>query len=103
MAKFFVGQRVKLVRPRYPENMGKTGRIARLGLRVMIHDGSFSNCFVDWDDGDRDGISTGRLGRILSTHTDQLEPVHPDGHRAGEEGRCKPLDHLLSRLKGVEV
>lgn len=34
---------------------------------------------------------------------DHWDPILPDGHRAGEEGRCKPLDHLLSRLKWVEA
>lgn len=33
----------------------------------------------------------------------QLERVTPEGHRAGQKGRCEPLDHLLSRLKGVEA
>lgn len=98
MATFFVGQRVRMARPFYPENLGRQGRIRELGIGVQCQDGGYANCAVDWDDGQRDAItvyheSGGRWRRW--THTSQLEPILPDGHRACDEDFKRDLDRLL--------
>ena len=33
----------------------------------------------------------------------QYAPITPDGHRAGEEGTCEPLDKLLSEVSREAV
>lgn len=95
MSKFFVGQRVRLARPDQPKNYGVTGFIFYLGEIKFgqLFNGERcedANCAVRWDHGD---------WSVQYTH--QLEPILPDGHRAGEEGRCELLDALLERQREV--
>lgn len=84
MTSFYVGQRVRLARPVYPENRGLTGRIRQFTDPRQLSDGSVGNCCVDWDNGDRDGITILRTGRRAFTNTNQLEPITPQGHRPAE-------------------
>lgn len=98
MAKFFVGQPVKLMWKRADSTtdrkVGAEGRIAVVGPwregeinfrnRVMT---SNSDYLVDWNDGD-DSF-------VLSS---QLEPILPDGHRAGDYS----LSELLDRCRAGE-
>ena len=73
MSKFFVGQKVRLARPHYPENEGMRGVIAELYPESQLAITGTVNCAVDWENGTRDSRSY-ELGG-LATHTDQLEPI----------------------------
>lgn len=98
MAKFFVGQRVRV---RYTRNQGSPewhagaeGRIVEIGpwARGDYHSGfnrpflNTSDCLVD--------VS----GEIAAPLFDQLEPILPDGHRAGDYS----LSDLLDRCRAGE-
>jgi hypothetical protein len=70
MATFFVGQRVRLVRPRHPCYQGLEGRIRAMGFwpkgtptmsTPTIGD---CDCVVDWED-----------QQASLCHTDRLEPI----------------------------
>lgn len=50
----------------------------------------------------RDG-SRRRGGEVGWAISSDWVPILPDGHRPAEQGSFEPLDHLLSRLKGVEA
>lgn len=68
MARFFVGQRVRLSRPiNHPDREGWEGQIRE------IH-ADKGRCFVDWDNGASDGI--GEFHRTC-TGLDQIDPVYP--------------------------
>ena len=87
MATFFVGQRVRVVRDllNAPYTVGGEGRItqvdatnhllARLGFKIMID--SFPAVY---------------------SHPDELEPIQPSGHRAGDYS----LSELLDRCRAGE-
>lgn len=70
MAKFFVGQRVKLVRATNPQNNGMTGTIVRFEdtpLGTLAANGLTTihcNCVVNYD-----------ADRMHFEHTDRLEPA----------------------------
>lgn len=86
MARFFVGQRVRLVRPAHPENLGKELRIAgffpeRDGRSYRV------NCEV---------LGTPE-GFTPYTHTSRLEPILPDGHRAGDFTNIHDLLESISK------
>lgn len=97
MSRFFVGQRVVLARPMFPENAGKTGRI-RGFCEVEMLFGGVADCEVDWDDGDRDGFP-GSDGFRHWTATHQLEPILPSGHRSGDYS----FTELMDRCRAGEV
>lgn len=98
MATFFVGQRVRLVWKSVHSNtarkVGAEGRVAVVGPwrkgeinfrnKVMTTN---SDYLVDWSDGD-DSF-------VLSS---QIEPILPDGHRAGDYS----LSELLDRCRAGE-
>lgn len=72
MSKFFVGQRVRLVKTYHPENQGLEGRIvAMFDERDSSVPGWPINCVVD-------ARSSG------ADHTDRLEPILPEGSAPGE-------------------
>jgi hypothetical protein len=90
MAKFFVGQRVRLVRPVHQENLGLTGRIIDLFPNRHTRprsDGLEYNCDVSW-------------GRQPSAghacDTAQLEPIL-DRHEPCESEFKESLDALLTK------
>lgn len=92
MIKFFVGQRVRLARPDHEENRDRTGRISYIGrfanftmIRGLICEEG--DCVVDWDN-----------SYWSPQFTHQLEPILPDGHRAGDY----TLSELLERCKQGE-
>lgn len=99
MSKFFVGQRVKLVRAFdcvSPSTQHAEGFFYGYGITdagFVFPDGfvnpSECDCYVMWDG----------LPGPYSQHTEQLEPILPDGHRAGEDGKCELLDDLLERQR----
>lgn len=88
MAKFYVGQRVRLARAMQPQNMGLTGTIREFIGETVIGAaiGRFgkANCCCDWDDGTRDGITTNDIGVSYWTHTDQLELLIKPDNEAGD-------------------
>ena len=84
MARFFAEQRVKLARPRNPENLGMEGV-----FRGYI---SENWCGVDW-------AGQWPVNAALS---DQLEPIQPDGHKACDTDFKLDLDRLLER-EGVSA
>ena len=96
MSRFFVGQRVRLVRgfdgvsPCVQQAEGHIHSFGVTQAGYVFLDGSINpndcDCYVDWDG----------LPGPHSQHTNQLEPILPDGHRAGEEGVCTELDRILS-------
>lgn len=67
MARFFVGQRVKLVRPTQQGNHGKTGRIIEIFPEKEIFL-SLVDCDVEWDQALTPYTAT-------LTHTSRLEPL----------------------------
>jgi hypothetical protein len=81
MPKFFVGQRVKLARPKFSKNLGMEG----------IYLGPASHSYFDEID-----CSVNWLGKwpnnCSSTH--RLEPILPEGHKAGDFSYEELLDHL---------
>lgn len=88
MAKFFLGQRVRLVKARYPENQGLEGRI------VALFPGEYPiDCQLDF----------GRPVRGHGTHTSKLEPILPSGHTASTESFQELMDRLnTQRVEKVE-
>lgn len=91
MATFFVGQRVRIIRAFYPENLGREGFITSLfPERESMRPGWPVNCAVS---GSRPGYKN---------HTSCLEPILPDGHRACDEDFKRDLDQLLER-EGVSA
>lgn len=75
MNSFFVGQRVRLVKPTNPKNYGIEGRIHKFKnlekgtiMRYGESLGIYSNCLVDY-------VVKG----ICADHTDRLEPIIPSG------------------------
>lgn len=88
MAKLFIGQRVRVVYVNHIENQRLVGKEFRIAERFR------SVWVLDFE-------KIGDPYRGFSD--DQLEPIVPDGHRAGEEGRCEPLDKLLSEVSRESV
>lgn len=97
MTVFFVGQRVRLARPNYAENMGLTGRIHFIGAvadacpipgtdLVAIGTG---DCVVDWD------VAPSNSGPRTHCDLNQLEPILPSGHAPAE----LTVEELLPFLK----
>ena len=99
MARFYVGQRVRLARPYNPRNAGLTGRIAEMYPEEVPAFDGIVNCAVDWDDGRRDTRYDEDGG--YGTHTDQLEPIL-DTHQPCEQDFKLDLDRLLER-EGVSA
>jgi hypothetical protein len=97
MAKFFVGQRVRLARPVHPENLGLTGRIREFIEPLPSINGGKVDCCVDWDNGDRDGFTRGKNGLIVRTDSGRLEPIL-DRHEPCESEFKESLDKLLSEV-----
>lgn len=97
MSKFFVGQRVKLVRAFdcvSPSTQHAEGFFYGYGITdagFVFPDGfvnpSECDCYVVWDG----------LPGPHSQHTDQLEPILPDGHRAGDFTNVQDLLDSLTR------
>lgn len=89
--KFFVGQRVKLVRPlRRPERAGLEFRIKGFGFWPKDGKRRLCDCTIELDS-----------GNVVAAF--QIEPILPSGHCAGEEGHCEPLDKLLSEVSRETV
>ena len=80
MPKFFVGQPVKLARPKFVENMGIEG----IFLGYVLSSDIGIDCTVDW---------LGRWPNNIS-NSDRLEPILPEGHKAGDFSYEELLDHL---------
>lgn len=97
MSRFFVGQRVRIIRvERYEHLLGAEARVTALGVISMTLDGSLIDGCVKLDI-----PAPGFPGRFVAPPPDCLEPILPDGHRAGEEGKCELLDELLERQREV--
>lgn len=85
MSKLFVGQRVRIVwAPKYPEFVGVETRI------IGIASGVFAYAGYEW-------IVTVN-GEQYGANSRSLEPILPEGHRAGDYS----LSQLLYRCKQDE-
>ncbi|UWJ04762.1 hypothetical protein CUB19_gp50 [Stenotrophomonas phage CUB19] len=81
MAKFFVGQRVRIVRARHPTNNGLTGVISHIGpwkyLEILPSGRALgeeqADCYVRLDSPRHDGAMSGANSYW------QLEPILPEG------------------------
>lgn len=94
MSKFFVGQRVKKVRGKL--DIGNTGRVTALDALCPFG----WDVRVVWDHaGPCDDGSIAPAGEAVWMRSELLEPILPDGHRAGEDGKCELLDELLERQR----
>lgn len=104
MARFFVGQRVRLVRPDRQANMGLTGVITHHGPWTFFEklpDGSSlgsdrADCFLRLDQRNDHGL------RDVPADYDQLEPILDQKHEACDEDFKRDLDRLLTR-EGVSA
>lgn len=97
MSKFFVGQRVRIryMRTSYWRVLaGREARVVGVGPYAS-GDGGYTM------PGDYRVQVDGDAGCPAQVLADQLEPILPDGHRAGEEGKCELLDELLERQRGA--
>lgn len=98
MAMFKLGQRVKLARPVFPRNLGKTGRIREF-IEPEVYDGMVFDVLVDWDDGTRDGKqSEGYNG--YATMTTQLEPIIDPGCTDGD---FKTVEELIEHCNEILI
>lgn len=91
MAKFFVGQRVRLARPEQPRYQNSTGTIFFIGhiKEGQFFNGDFcaeSDCAVNWDDCDWSPEFLHKLEPILGRH----EPCESEFKES--------LDKLLSEV-----
>jgi hypothetical protein len=96
MARFFVGQRVRLARPVHPENAGMTGRLVALFPNrnpFSWMGGLEHNCEVMWDR---------KPSRGYACDTAQLEPIQPSGHRASDFSFHELMDKCRQG-EGVEA
>jgi hypothetical protein len=92
MAKFFVGQRVRMVdtdEPRAQPFVGKETRI--IGEDNYPGFGGES-----WDLANGWSVTKSEAGSYI-------EPILPDGHAPGIKGTCEPLDKLLSEVRHAPV
>lgn len=91
MSKFFVGQRVRIVG-------FDTG--SKIGPRLIGREGVVdeTSCRNILGEAGRIGVTVLDSGSYCFRPY-QLEPILPDGHRAGEEGKCELLDELLERQR----
>jgi hypothetical protein len=101
MAKFFVGQRVKVVRRPHEALRPDLGCVGgRIGDEGTVVGTVARPNRGFWTDGHPDMLSV-KLDR-LQMHglapSYCFEPILPEGHRAGETGLCEPLDRLLGRV-----
>lgn len=79
MSKFFVGQRVRVVwAPAHPEFVGFETRIDRVAY------GGFAQLGYEW--------MVTIQGTEYGANSPSLEPILPDGHRAGDYSLSQLLD-----------
>lgn len=97
MARFFVGQRVRLVKPAYLQNYGITGVIELFEnwpAGTLCTDGKplvgDADCEVRWDD-----------NSISAQHTSELEPILPQ-HQPCESDFKETMDKLVEELETVQ-
>lgn len=101
MATFFVGQRVRILFSRgWPELAGCEGRIVGVPPRPIASDGYRSDWTVAPDCwGSEQAPHPSAIGATrFSPSSDQLEPIQPSGHRAGDYS----LSELLDRCRAGE-
>ena len=98
MAKFFVGQRVRIVRAEFAFHLIGTESVV-LGVNESFlskHDGIFRHGYVRLDMRDGDGARFFAL-------PENLEPILPSGHTAGTESFQELMDRLnTQRVEKVE-
>lgn len=84
MTKFFVGQRVRLVRPVLPKNQGREDTICNLFEEKMIG-GLPANCKLS------------NSPPLFYTHTSRLEPILPEGAQPSKFSFQELLEDLNER------
>lgn len=84
MRTVFIGQRVRLARPVQPENLGAEGVIRKIFPAIATAGGHMVNCKVRWD----------RAVIGNASHTDQLEPILPEGAAPSEYTAEELFDKL---------
>lgn len=89
MAKFFVGQRVRINFPSSPFHGYEARVIGNLVIRYFPTSGITKDCH---DVELLDGTRTGKSGRQLAYAPCDLEPILPDGHRACDYSMSELLD-----------
>ena len=98
MPKFFVGQRVRILYSlSWPELKGLEGRVTATGCTIG------GGCYAGrdavlvapdiWGTAYAPYIGS-EGGNIFAPTSDQLEPILPEGHKAGDFSYEKLLDHL---------
>lgn len=94
MAKFFVGQRVRIIRvERSPHLLGAEARVTKIGVLTIMKDGALIEGCVKLDI-----PAPGFPGQFVAAPPDWIEPILPDGHRAGDYS----LSELLDRCRAGE-
>ena len=94
MAKFFVGQRVRIIRVhRFPHLLGAEARVTEIGVLAMMKDGALIEGCVKLDI-----PAPGFPGQFVAPPPDWIEPILPEGHRAGDYS----LSELLDRCRAGE-
>ena len=97
MAKFFVGQRVRIVKTYGTNNMlGIEARIT--ALNVLGTSQHFGGKYV----GHRLDVRNSK-GNLCVARPGDIEPILDPGASPGIKGTCEPLDKLLSEVSGESV
>jgi hypothetical protein len=102
MAKFYVGQRVRILYSNgWPELAGQEGRIVSAATSRGIEGKSEWQVAPDAWGTDIAPRRSPNGGRSFGPHSSQLEPILPDGHRACDDDFKRDLDKLLERQRVV--
>lgn len=96
MVTWFIGQRVRVVRPNDTRNMGITGNITNLGFWKdgdilpcgSIYEGHIADCVIHFDRESAQGFID------QPAHTSQLEPILPEGAQPSEFSFTELMDNL---------
>ena len=94
MSRLFMGQKVRVIRvERYQHLLGAEARVTQLDVIGMRLDGSLIDGCVLLDIPAPD-----MPGKFVAPPPDWIEPILPDGHRAGDYS----LSELLDRCRAGE-
>lgn len=98
MPKFFVGQRVRILYSKgWPELKGQEGRIVAVEHPIVWGPSAGSEGYLVAPDcwGTHKAPNNGLYGgNQFCPKPDQLEPILPEGHKAGDFSYEELLDHL---------
>lgn len=86
-----VGDRVRLARPNYPENLGHEGTIRCFVPEGRGYLGRKFNCRIDWDAKSLNGCTD-------HSHTDQLEPIQRSDDKSQSTDHDTEIDDLAAKV-----